>query len=106
MKDLRRIENWVTTGEKEYGASLKQIFQPFDRDDDRWCGYRWYFDIQSFNNSTWFLGIELGEVEDGVLKPGENIALLSEEFRSGTNSQNQKAAMRKAYNIAKAMELV
>lgn len=105
MKDLRKIENWDIVSAKEYRMSLRQIFQPFDRHDNRWCGYRWYFVIQSFNNSTWFLGVELGDVEYGTLQPGENITLLWEEFHSSTNSQNQKAAMRKAYNIAKAMEL-
>jgi len=105
MTDLRKIENWEFFGLNEFGTSLKQIFQPFNRDDDRYCGHKWYFVIKSFNNRTWFLNIDLRDVRDGVTY-GEDMPLLSEEFRSYSYGLNRKAAMRKAYNIAKAMELV
>lgn len=105
MIDLKEIENWERIGWQVFYISLKQISQPFGRDDDQWCGYRWFFVVQTLNNKTWLLNIVLRSVQDGIPEK-ENISLLTEEFHFNTSSKNRKSAMRKAHNIVKSMGLV
>jgi len=57
------------------------------------------------SHGNWFLEIALYDVEAGKISD-RNFDFFVQEFHDGTNSQNRKAAMTKAYNIANAVGLV
>jgi len=106
MIDLRKIENWERVDDNEFKVnSLRQILDPYTFLDKDWCGRYWVFRILTMSHGNWFLEITLHDVESGKINPGY-FDLFIQEFLDGTNMQNRKAAITKAYNIAKAVGLV
>ena len=106
MTDIRKIGNWEKIDEDEYQVSFSHVYYPIVSRgiDKHWYGYEWIFKISTLTHGSWFLEVFVVKVYGG-LKGIDIVNVLAEEFYSDTNIKSRKAAMRKAYNIAKALGL-